>query len=343
MAEAKKAPTKKTTTKEVGTNKKVAKKEVKIAEQVAVKETTKKVKELVETEAVAEAIVEAEKEIEAEEKVTAKAGKRSAKAIKETKEKVAKEVRKSSVKTDEPAKKPAPKTRSLLDRKPKKYREIYKLIDKSKDYSLQEASDLICKLSPVKFDATVEAHIRLGVDPKQADQNVRASLVLPAGTGKTIRVAVVAEADKLDAAKKAGADIALSDDFFALLDKEKIDFDLLIATPSMMPKLGKYARLLGPKGLMPNPKSGTVATDVAKAVEESKAGKVEYRVDQNGIVHLAIGKVSFGGAKIRQNLDAFIASIKSVKPASIKGTYVKSLYVTTAMGPSLKITLSDIA
>jgi ribosomal protein L1 len=181
-------------------------------------------------------------------------------------------------------------------------------------------------------------HVNLGVDPKQADQNIRENLVLPAGTGKAVRIAVMAEDDQATTA--AGADITKSEDLLAQLDKEEINFDILIATPGSMAKLGKYARLLGPRGLMPNPKSGTVTSDVAKAVKEAKAGKVEYRVDESGIVHLGIGKVSFGQAKISQNAEAAISSIKGAKPASLKGIYIKSAYLTTTMGPSVKV---DIA
>jgi large subunit ribosomal protein L1 len=163
---------------------------------------------------------------------------------------------------------------------------------------------------------------------------------LPAGTGKTVRIAVIADDDEAKAAKAAGADIAGVDAIVALLDKEQLDFDVLISTPAQMVKLGKYARLLGPRGLMPNPKSGTVTTDLAKAVAEAKAGKVEYRVDQAGIIHLGLGKVSFGAAKLAQNANAVTASIKSAKPGGIKGSYVKAAYITTTMGPSVKFDLS---
>src|SRR6185369_380380 len=166
-------------------------------------------------------------------------------------------------------------------------------IEKDKQYSVKEALELAIKTSPVKFDATVELHVNLGVDPRQADQNVRDNVVLPAGTGKTIRIAVLAEADDAAAAKKAGADIAGMEDLLKDIEKGIINFDTLIATPALMAKLGKYARVLGPKGLMPNPKSGTVTPDVVKAVEQAKAGRVEYRVDSTGIVHVAFGKVSF--------------------------------------------------
>ena len=275
----------------------------------------------------------------ATEKSVAKAGKRSAKAIAEVEEKLAKEDRKTHAKTEEEIK---PKihvqpARSKLERKSKKFQELAKLIDKDKEYTLKEAVELAVKTSPTKFDATVELHVNLLVDPKQADQNVRGNLVLPAGTGKNIRVAVFAEAEDAEKAKKAGADIAENDDLLAQLDKEQVDFDVLIAVPTLMGKLGKYARLLGPKGIMPNPKSGTVTTDVARAVKEAKAGRVEYRVDSTGIVHIGVGKVSFGAENLEKNLDAVLTAIKAAKPASIKGVFIKSTFITTSMGPSIKV------
>ena len=177
-------------------------------------------------------------------------------------------------------------------------REAYKILDKTKTYSLADAIDLAIKSSLTKFDATTELHVRLGVDPKHADQNIRDNIVLPNGTGKTLKIAVYADDKELEAAKKAGADIAMGDAFLEQLEKSIINFDILIATPAMMPKLGKYARVLGPKGLMPNPKNGTVTTDTAKAVKEAKAGKVEYKIDSSGIIHLGFGKVSFGKDKV---------------------------------------------
>ena len=280
-------------------------------------------------------------------KVAAKAGKRSEKSLKEAEAKQEKEERKAKTaeqKAEEDAKpkqiqKPA---RSILERKGKKFRKAAELIEKDKSYSMKEAVDLAVKTSPVKFDATVELHVRLGVDPRQADQNIRDMVTLPAGTGKTIRVAVVADPDGVAAAKKAGADIAQGDEFLQELDKGTINFDILISTPSFMPKLGKYARVLGPKGLMPNPKSGTVTTDVAKAVTEAKAGRVEYRVDSTGIVHVGVGKVSFGNDKILQNVRALMDSIKQNKPASIKGNYVKAVHVTTSMGPSVTVSTTEL-
>ena len=196
---------------------------------------------------------------------------------------------------------------------------------------------LVAETSPSKFDASVELHIRLGVDPRQADQNIRTTVSLPHGTGKTVRVAVFAPEDQHAAAKKAGADIVGDEEFLKALDKEQLDFDVLVATPAYMPKLGKYARLLGPRGLMPNPKSGTVAADVAKAVTEAKAGKVEYRVDKQAIVHLSIGKVSFGAQKLEENATVFFDSLKSQKPSSLKGVYVKTISTSATMGPGIKI------
>ncbi|MDO5451649.1 MAG: 50S ribosomal protein L1 [Candidatus Saccharibacteria bacterium] len=228
-------------------------------------------------------------------------------------------------------------TRPKLERRGKKYQDVAKLIEKGKAYSLDEALDLAIKTSPVKFDASVEVHARLGVDPRQADQNIRTTLVLPNGNGKSVRVAVFAPIDVCKAAKSAGADVAEDEEFLKQLEKGVIDFDVLISTPQYMPKLGKYARLLGPKGLMPNPKAGTVTTDVEKAVKEAKAGKVEYRVDKQAIVHIGVGKVSFGVEKLAENANAFFDSLKAQKPASLKGSYVKSVYVTTTMGPSIQI------
>lgn len=293
----------------------------------------------------AELIVEAVPETsdKEEKKATAKAGKRSVKALVEAEEKQAKEERKTSkVEAQEKPKPSAKPVRSLLERRGKNFRKAAELVEKGKVYNLSDAIGLAIKTSPVKFDATVEMHVRLSVDPRQADQNIRDTIVLPGGTGKTVRIAVFADVDDAAAAKKAGADIAGGDEFLQQLEKGTIDFDVLIATPAQMPKLGKYARVLGPKGLMPNPKSGTVTADVAKAVKEAKAGKVEYRVDSTGIVHLGIGKVSFGETKLLDNAKAVTASIKGNKPASIKGSYVRSVFVTTSMGPSITVDTSEI-
>ncbi|HEY5442587.1 MAG TPA: 50S ribosomal protein L1, partial [Candidatus Saccharimonadales bacterium] len=205
------------------------------------------------------------------------------------------------------------------------FRKSAEQIEKGKVYALEEAVALAKKTSHVKFDATVELHVNLGVDPRQADQNIRDNLVLPAGTGKDVRVAVA------------------SDELLASLDKGVIDFDVLVATPNFMPKLGKYARTLGPRGLMPNPKSGTVTTDIDKAVAEAKAGRVEYRVDSTGIVHLGIGKVSFEAPQLLENVQAVLSSLKANKPQSVKGTYLKTAHLTTTMGPSITIDVSSIA
>jgi large subunit ribosomal protein L1 len=285
---------------------------------------------------VAEEVIEAP---EAEE-TFAKSGKKSKKHIEEVKAEEERQARKEERKAADATVKPKgekPVTRPRIERRGKKYQEAAKLVEKGKIYTLKEAIELALKTSPVKFDASVEIHARLGVDPRQADQNIRTTLVLPNGNGKTVRVAVFAPLDVCKAAKAAGADIAEDEEFLKQLDKGVVDFDILISTPQYMPKLGKYARLLGPKGLMPNPKAGTVTMDVEKAVKEAKAGKVEYRVDKQSIVHIGVGKASFGTDKLLENANAFFDSLKSQKPASLKGTYVKSVFVTTTMGPSIAI------
>ncbi len=290
------------------------------------------------------AIAGAEKH-EPREAVVAKAGKRSAKAIEEVEVKLEKEARKEAGDTtpqdpeavENRTKGPAPKVRPLVERRGKKYQVVAKLVDAAKVYNLTDALELAAKTSPSKFDASVEVHVRLGVDPRQADQNIRATVSLPHGTGKTIRVAVFAPESEFAAAKKAGADVVGDDEFVKQLEKEELNFDVLVATPAYMPKLGKYARLLGPRGLMPNPKSGTVAADVAKAVTDAKAGKVEYRVDKQATIHLSIGKVSFGAKKLEDNAKAFFASLQSQKPSSLKSVFVKSTAIATTMGPGIKV------
>lgn len=282
---------------------------------------------------------------EATEPMVAKAGKRSAKAIKEAEAKQAKEERKAETKEQEahkPTTKPQPKTRSLLERRGKKFREAAKQIDSSKEYSLTQALELATTTSTTKFDATIELHIRLNVDPRHADQNIRDSIVLPAGTGKTVRVAAFVDNDAVSVATKAGADISGAEAIIKLLDKSQTDFDVLVATPAMMAQLGKYARLLGPRGLMPNPKSGTVTNDIAKAISEAKAGRVEYRVDSTGIVHMGIGKISFGASKLETNAQALLTSLKAAKPASVKGNYLRSGFVTTTMGPSIRLSNTNL-
>jgi large subunit ribosomal protein L1 len=295
-------------------------------------------------EAPAEATEVTEVAEPAEEKL-AKAGKRSAKALAEAEEKAEKEARKEAGDTSpvdpeatEVRKKgPRPVVRPRIERRGKAYRKVAELIDNSKIYSLDEAIDLAVKTNPSKFDASVEMHVRLGVDPRQADQNIRATVVLPNGTGKTIRVAVFAPEADHASAKTAGADIIGDEEFLKQLDKEVLDFDTLITVPQFVPRLAKYARLLGPRGLMPNPKAGTVSADVAKATKEAKAGKVEYRVDKQSIVHIGVGKVSFGADKLIENAKTFIDSLASQKPASLKGVYVKSISTSTTQGPSIKV------
>lgn len=280
----------------------------------------------------------------------AKAGKHSAKGIKGITDKQAKIERqlhkdKSSPDGQALAEKPKKQikpTRSKLERRGKKYKESAKLIDKSKEYTLLEAIDLAIKTNPSQFNASVELHVKLGVDPRQADQNIRGTVSLPAGTGKTITVAVFADEVDAKKAKTAGADIAGGDEFLQQLEKQQLNFDVLISTPQNMAKLGKYAKLLGPKGLMPNPKSGTVTKDVATAVKEAKSGKVEYRVDSTGIVHLSIGKTNFTSKDLNSNARAITSAIKASKPASLKGSYVQTIFITTTMGPSIKVLPSEI-
>ncbi len=291
------------------------------------------------------AIKSAGSDVAVEEKTAAKAGKRSEKSLREEAEKAEKEARKEAGDTTPQSddaeshvkKGPKPITRSRLERRGKAYRKVAELVENDKVYSLADALELATKTSPSKFDASVEVHVRLGVDPRQADQNIRSTVSLPNGTGKTVRVAVFAPEADHAAAKTAGADLVGDEEIIKQLDKEEINFDTLIATPQYMPRLGKYARLLGPRGLMPNPKAGTVATDVAKAVSEAKAGKVEYRVDKQAIVHLSIGKVSFGADKLAENAKAFFDSLASQKPSSLKGGYVKTTAVSATMGPSIKV------
>lgn len=278
----------------------------------------------------------------------AKAGKRSRKSLEAEEAKLAKELKKAQPEVEEVTTETKPKNtqkpaRSKLERKSKGYRERASKIDKSILYDLDQAVGLITKTSPTKFDATVELHVRLGVDPRQAEQNVRGVVSLPSGSGKTVKVAVFADGPDLEAAKKAGADIAKGDEFLQQLDKELVDFDVLVATPAMMPKLGKYAKFLGPRGLMPNPKNNTVTTNIAKAITELKAGRVDYRIDSGSIIHIGVGKVSFGDKKLKDNLEAVFTSIKSNKPASFKGNFVRSVYLTTTMGPSIPLDKSPLS
>ena len=223
----------------------------------------------------------------------------------------------------------------------KNYQESLKLVDKTKLYDTKEAMDAVVSTSKAKFDETVELHVRLGVDGRNADQQVRGVVVLPEGTGKTVKVLVVAKGDKADAARAAGADIVGDDDIVAKIMGGWLDFDVCITTPDMMGVMGRCARILGPKGLMPNPKSGTVTMDVTKAIKDVKAGKVEYRLDKQNIVHVRIGKVSFGADRLMNNLTAVMDAIIKAKPAAAKGTYLKSTHLTTTMGPSVKVGYSE--
>jgi large subunit ribosomal protein L1 len=275
-----------------------------------------------------------------EELKTAKAGKRSAKAQREVEEEAAKEERKASGEASEKPRQSIKPGRPRIERRGKGFRKSAEQIEKGKAYNLEEVVDLAKKTSHVKFDATVELHVNLGVDPKHADQNVRDNLLLPAGTGKSVRIAVLT--DDTAAAKQAGADLAGTDDLLSEIEKGNLNFDILIAAPAMMPRLGKYARVLGPRGLMPNPKSGTVTADINRAVAEAKAGRVEYRVDNAGIVHLGVGKVSFTPAQLLENVRAVLASLKSNKPGNVKGNYIKSIYLSTSMGPSVTVDLASI-
>ena len=220
----------------------------------------------------------------------------------------------------------------------KKYAESIKAFDRTKQYDAEEAMDIVINNAKAKFDETVEFHCRLGVDPKQADQQVRGVIVLPNGTGKTVRVLVRAKGEKADAATAAGADYVGAEELVAKIQKENwFDFDAVITTPDMMGVVGRIGKLLGPKGLMPNPKSGTVTMDVAKAIADIKAGKVEYRLDKQAIIHCAIGKKSFGKEKLVENYNALLDAIVKAKPAAAKGQYIKSVALTSTMGPGVKV------
>jgi large subunit ribosomal protein L1 len=227
-------------------------------------------------------------------------------------------------------------------KKAKKYLEALKKVDSQKQYTVDEAIDTLLKAAYAKFDETVEIAIRLNVDPRQADQMIRGAIVMPAGMGKTVRVAVIASGDKMKEAEDAGADIVGGDDLIAKIAGGWMEFDRLIATPDMMGKLGKIGRVLGPRGLMPNPKLGTVTPNVGKAVQEQKAGKVEYRCEKTGIIHAPIGKKSFGKEKILENFKAIAMAIIKAKPASSKGVYVKGMALSTTMGPGVKLDVANV-
>ena len=220
----------------------------------------------------------------------------------------------------------------------KKYTESLKAYDKSKAYEIGEAVDLVLNTAKAKFDETVELHVRLGVDPKQADQQVRGVIVLPNGTGKNVKVLCLAKGEKADQAKEAGADFVGAEELVQKIQTDNwFDFDVIITTPDMMGVVGRIGKILGPKGLMPNPKSGTVTMDVAKAIKDTKAGKVEYRLDKTAIIHCPIGKKSFGKEKLVENYDALFDAIVKAKPAAAKGQYVKSVTVASTMGPGVRV------
>ena len=220
----------------------------------------------------------------------------------------------------------------------KKYVEAAKLVDRQKLYEVKEAIDLVQKTSITKFDSMVEAHVRLGVDSRHADQQVRGAVVLPHGTGRTVRVLVFAKGDKATEAEKAGADFVGAEELVAKIQSENwFEFDVVVATPDMMSVVGRIGRVLGPKGLMPNPKAGTVTADVAKAIADIKAGKIEYRLDKTNIIHVPIGKVSFGTEKLTENFQILLGAVIKAKPAAAKGTYLRSITLASTMGPGVKV------
>lgn len=223
----------------------------------------------------------------------------------------------------------------------KKYNESAKLVEPGKLYDIDEAVEVAVKTGTAKFDETVEIHVRLGVDSRHADQQVRGAVILPNGTGKTVRTLVFAKGDKAKAAEEAGSDFVGAEELVAKIQNENwLDFDVVIATPDMMGVVGRLGKVLGPRGLMPTPKAGTVTPDVAKAVSEAKAGKIEYRLDKTNIIHCPIGKVSFGAKKLKENLDALMAAVVKAKPAATKGQYIKSCVIATTMGPGIKLNVS---
>ena len=226
----------------------------------------------------------------------------------------------------------------------KKYTDSVKLIDKSRAYDPAEALELVCQTSKAKFDETIEIHIRLGVDSRHADQQVRGAVVLPNGTGKTVKILVFAKGDNIKAAEEAGTDYVGGAEYAEKIQKENwFDFDVVIASPDMMGTIGRLGKVLGPKGLMPSPKAGTVTPDVAKAVREAKAGKIEYRLDKTNIIHCPIGKASFGAEKLQANFDTLVGAVIKAKPAAAKGQYIKSCVIASTMGPGIKINQSKLS
>jgi large subunit ribosomal protein L1 len=224
----------------------------------------------------------------------------------------------------------------------KRYRNVVTLVDREKNYSLKEAVSLLKQTAKAKFDETVDVAMVLGVDPKQSDQQVRGVVAMPNGLGKNVRVAVFAKGDKAEAAKKAGADIVGSDDLVEQITKGEIKFDVCIATPDMMGTVGKVAKILGPRGLMPNPKLGTVTPDVEKAIKASKAGQVEFKLEKAGVVHAGVGKASFTEAAILENIKALVDAVNKAKPSGAKGTYIKKIAISATMGPGIRLDINDV-
>ena len=228
-----------------------------------------------------------------------------------------------------------------MPKRGKRYKALLEKYDKTKEYSIKEAVKLVKELATAKFDETIELHMRLGIDPKKPDQNVRSSVVLPHGTGKDVRVLVFAEGAKAEEAKEAGATYVGSDDLIEKIKNGWLDFDIAIATPDQMRKVSKIARILGPRGLMPNPKAGTVTNDIAKAVKEFKAGKVEFRNDKTGNLHIPVGKASFDEEKLLENLKAAISAVLAAKPAASKGAFIKKMVLAPTMGPGVRVNVRD--
>lgn len=313
--------------------------------------TKKKTEEIVEevtpvVEEATEETTEVEDVVEesTEEEVFTKAGKHSKKAVTEAEEE-ARKAKAAEAKDEEPVrveKVAVVHTPNMKKRHGKGYVASLEKVDRNNRYDLAEGLKLAKETSNVKFDASLELHFNLGVDPRQADQMVRASVVLPHGTGKSIRIAVVADEAGVKAAKAAGADLAGGEELIAKIAKGEMNFDKLIATPAMMPALGKLAKVLGPKGLMPNPKSGSVTADVATAVSEAKAGKVEFRIDKQAIVHQIIGKVSFTDEQLLENAKEIVNAVMKAKPSAAKGTYVKAISVASSMGPGVKLDVNSV-